>query len=363
MGDDMLNYLCSFGHVSLAEAPLNDVDRLIFAQLAYVDWQDARPGMSLAQALACVRFDREDHAPAVRFAFQHKDDRALCALAAEARRYSSVTLVDYTCIWAPEVEAQFAAASFRLPDGALLVAFRGTDNTLAGWKEDFNMAFMEAMPSQLMARDYLIRWAAGEKYVALCGHSKGGNLALYAAAACEENVQQKICCAVSFDGPGLQEAVLRSPGFARVEDRLRVVMPRASLVGRLFAQPRHVRLVECRMLGIMQHYPYFWKVEGMDFQTAESATLGGTILSGSVMGLMTRVAPETRERFVEAVYDIIASTQADTVNELLRNWGRSALAVARKLRQTDRATYRLFLEVGVAFWRAALAALGENLRR
>lgn len=359
----MLNYLKEYGQVSLQETPLNDVDRLIFAQLAYVDWQDALPGMSLTAALGCVRFDSEDTPAAVRFAFQHRDDRALCSLAAQARRYAGMQLEDYTCVWAKEAEAQFAAVTFRMADGTLLVAFRGTDNTLAGWKEDFNMAFMEAMPSQLMARDYVNRLAAEADAVELCGHSKGGNLALYAACACDKRIQGKIRCAVSFDGPGLKSDMLESREYLQAEERLRTVMPCASLIGRLFAQPRHTRLVECRMLGLMQHYPYFWKVQGMDFITAEAADVGGAILSGAMMGMMERVDPATREHFVEAVYEIISSAQADTVNELLRHWGRSALQMARKLRETDRETYRVFLRVGAAFWRAALSALGENIRK
>jgi len=359
----MLSYLRQYGSTPLSVLPLSDVDRLVFAQLSYVDLSLAQRGTSLPQALSCARFNSSDSATAVRFAFQHKDDQALCALLAASSRYAAFTLVDYACVYAPQVESQFAALTLRLPCGALLIAFRGTDNTLAGWKEDVNMAFLPATPSQLTARDYVSHWAAGKNVLELCGHSKGGNLALYAAAACPEAVQQRIRCAVSFDGPGLTDALMASGGYARIADRMRVIMPRASLVGRLFAQPPSVMLVESRLFGTLQHYPYLWRINGTAFQQAESGALGAAILSSSVMGLLQRVPPQTRERFIEAVYEIISAAQAETVNDLLRHWSRSALAMARRLRQTDRATYKLFLQVLTAFWQAALSAVGDTLKR
>ena len=113
------------------------------------------------------------------------------------------------------------------------MAFRGTDGTLVGWKEDFNMSFADAVPAQLHAVEYLNRAAALPGVLRLCGHSKGGNLAVYAAAFCEPDVQERIAAVRSFDGPGFQQAVTEREAFHRVIDRVRTYVPRASVIGLL----------------------------------------------------------------------------------------------------------------------------------
>ncbi len=361
-GDDMLEYLKRSGEISLAQSPLNDVDRLIFAQLAYVDLSCAEPGMTLAQALGCALFAREDTAQVVRFGFQSRDDSMLCEQAALARRYENIRFLDFTDVFDARSQTQFAAMTVALPDDTLLVAFRGTDNTVAGWKEDFNLAFLEEVPAQALARAYAESRSPFDAPMEICGHSKGGNLALYAAVRSDARTRARIRQAVSFDGPGLSEKLTQSDEFAQMQPRMRVLLPRASLVGRLFTQPENVQLVESRTLGMLQHYPYTWKTEGMGFDHAERAS-GGSLLAGDMVNaLLRRLTLEEREQFVEAVYDIVTATQAETVNELLRGWIANTLPVLQKLLRTKPETYRLFLRVLNALWQSMLEAAGLQER-
>lgn len=224
------------------------------------------------------------------------------------------------------------------------------------------MAFLEAVPAQRLALGYLIRQGRDAAVLETIGHSKGGNLALYAAVMAEEPLQRRIRCAVSFDGPGLNEDVMASPGAGRMQQRVRVIMPQASLIGRLFEQPGAQRFVESRVFSLLQHYPYYWKTEGADFITAPGQTVMGGLLSNSVRGLMDRLSKEQMERIIEAVYDVVEVTNARTVNDLLRGWIVNTGPVVRKLFATDKETAALAIKVLANFFESARDAIADAVR-
>ena len=191
----MLKYLKKYGGVSFDEQPLNDVDRLVFAQMAYVDFPtDARRDVPLSEILGRITFEKKEAAAEVRFWFQSKSDRELCALAAAAKRYADVRFHGF--FRKTDADAPFAALSLLLPDGAQLIAFRGTDNTLKGWKEDFDLAVETEIPTQGTAKKFVEAAAQEERLLELCGHSKGGNLALYAAVFAGAQAQKQLQQAV-----------------------------------------------------------------------------------------------------------------------------------------------------------------------
>ncbi len=357
----MIDYLKTYGHISFADAPMNDVDRLVFAQLAYMDFEKVNePGCLFSHALAHASYADSNDPSEDRFSFQRKDDLLLAALSASCPRYQDVRFLRFTRHFDPEAESQFAALALLLPEDHLLIAFRGTDNTLAGWKEDFNMAFMDEIPAQRMALDFLTETAKDAPRITVIGHSKGGNLALYASGACSYSLQERIDLAVSFDGPGLSERMVRSEGFARMQDRMRVVRPRSSLVGMLFEQPGEVRTIDSRVFSMLQHYPYFWKTEGMDFIYVAQPSLDNILLSKTLCGMLEKLPVDAREQFVEAVYEIISASEADTLNDLAGTWLRSAAVIAARLFRADSETRRLFLRVLSAFLKAAAQALSET---
>ena len=356
----MLSYLRDYGAIRFSDRALNDVDRLVFAQLVYLNFDAGLQDVPLAEALAAVDFEGGEPSE-VRFPFQHRDDRELCRLAA-CPRYADVRLTGSMRAYDPVREKQFAAMTLRLPDGAVMIVFRGTDNTLAGWKEDFNLAFLDEIPSQAMACAYADEAARNSPAVELCGHSKGGNLALYAAVHCDAQIQSRIRDAVSFDGPGLSRRVIESEGFARVKDRLRLRIPQASLVGLLFHQPEDVRPVECRGLSLLQHYPYFWKVEGMDFKYARQLSPAGRKLGQSVCGAIEKLPEDMREHLVETLYEIVSTTGAETLNELVHVWISSTPAVAKQLLSMDRKFYRTLLKILATFWISVAESFGVVLK-
>jgi pimeloyl-ACP methyl ester carboxylesterase len=365
----MIKYLTEYGNISFDEAPLNDVDRLIFSQLAYMDFEEAADELrknpantSFSYALAHAVWADSDDPSEDRFAFQKKDDRQLAALAAQCMRYKQIRFVDFYRQYNALTQTQFAALTLRINDGHLLIAFRGTDNTLAGWKEDFNMAFMDEIEAQRLARLYIEEHSPEADRITVCGHSKGGNLALYAAAFCRESVQRRIDAAVSFDGPGFNEHIIQSKGFRRMEDRMHVIMPGSSIVSMLFDQPKNTRLIESRMFSVFQHYPYFWNTEKMDFIYTDRRSTVSALMGKTVCGLMEKLEAEDREHLIEEVYGLIAATEADTLNDLASGWLKSVKTIVSRLFKTDSQTRAVFQQALTAFTSAAAEAIGEMIR-
>lgn len=357
----MIEYLKEYGHIPFKDAPLNDVDLLIFAQLAYMDFEAVdESACPFSYALARASFADSQDASEDRFSFQKRDDRQLAALSAACPRYQEIRFLRFERHFDPEAETQFAALALSLAPDHDLIAFRGTDNTLAGWKEDFNMAFMEEIPAQRMALTFLEENASAGK-ITVIGHSKGGNLALYSSCACSCSVHKKIDAAVSFDGPGLNDAMIQSEGFRRMESRMRVIRPRASLVGLLFEQPADIRIIDSRVFSILQHYPYFWKTDGMDFVYLARPDQGSALLGKTLCGLMERLPLDAREQLIESVYEILTAGRADTFNDLADTWLSSAAAIAARLFRSDSETKKVFVRALSAFLSAAAQAIREGI--
>ncbi len=160
-------------------------------------------------------------------------------------RFSDVEMSAYCEQFDGGAQTQFAAVTFRLPSGTLVVAFRGTDDSLVGWKEDFNMAFQYPVPAQVSAAEYLKKVASlWDGPILLTGHSKGGNLAVYAAMNAEDEIKDRVERIYSLDGPGFPEEVVKSFEYASVSDRIVKIVPDSSVVGMVFETPERCVVVK-----------------------------------------------------------------------------------------------------------------------
>ena len=205
-------------------------------------------------------------------------------------------------------EEQFAAVTFYPDDRTACIVFRGTDSTLVGWKEDFNMAFMPRVPAQADAAAYANQiGAAFPGRLLLCGHSKGGNLAIYAAAMCAPEIQARIDAVYAHDSPGFSRAVLESAGYRRIQPRIRKTIPQSSLIGMLLESHDQYTVVESRQSGIMQHDPFSWVIEDGAFRTLEKITAGAEFMNDTLDDWITGMSIAERERFVDALYDILSA--------------------------------------------------------
>lgn len=312
---NMLDYLDWRGDLTLAADAWNDVDSLILASLCYIDLPAAagEMGLTLKEAAAGVTAGAACGGAQDSF---FCSCRALICQCALTDRFQGLRLHDYINEVDEAREIQFSALTADLPDGGRYVAFRGTDSSIVGWREDFSLAF-ETVPAQLAAAAYLENASKAGRPLTVGGHSKGGNLALYAAAHVSPAAQGLLKRVYTFDGPGLDDETVASEGYARIVGKIRSFVPQSSIVGLLLTHFEEYTVVHAHAVGILQHDPFTWQLAGKRFLEAEGVGRVSRVVDQTVHEWLKQVSSEERELFVNTLFDILESGQATEVKDLL----------------------------------------------
>jgi len=311
------DYINWRGDLSFVRDPVNMIDCLLLAQLSYMRWELIwQPGMMTTLANLFPRFDEKEFS----ITFTAKYDRIMLPLAAKSRRFGSVLLSDFVYCFDEAAEEQFSAVTFHLPDNSLFIAFRGTDCTLVGWREDFKIACKPEVPAQAHAAEYLAMIAGRYKgRIRIAGHSKGGNLAVYAAATASQAIQDRLLDVCNFDGPGQQPSLFASPGYQRIS-RLHTLVPVSSIIGMLLCHPEKLDIVKSDASSIYQHNPYSWQLCGTSFLTAENRNSDSHYFEKVFEDWLKEISLDERTSFVDTVFDVLASTKARTFgSDLFQN--------------------------------------------
>lgn len=304
----MLDYIQWRGDLAFSQDPPNAVDALIFSALAYVQFQGEvaeRPlkPVSLRSA-AEIFFSCPNHEECVRV----RNDLDILYAAAESARFGSAHLVMYRDLLIPEQETQFAAVSFLLDDGSMFLAFRGTDNTLVGWKEDFNMSFQQTVPSQRLAVQYVREvFAEYGLPIRMGGHSKGGNLAVFAAARSSPMVQKKILEVYNNDGPGFTKYMMGDPGYLAMVPKIKTYIPQSSVIGMLLEHEEPYTVIKSKSVSLLQHDLYSWEVMGRDFIRMEEITQDSRFLDATLKEWFADMTSQERERLVDAMFTLLGT--------------------------------------------------------
>ena len=354
--DNIMDYLAWRGDIALAYSPFNDLDSLVLASLSYLNYP---------QEPTLIR-DLGVHVPAVdqlQFAFVH-ECRALLSAAAMTERFAGVRMHHPVAVTDQDRDMQFAAVTFDLPDGTHYIAFRGTDSTIVGWREDFNMAFESPVPAQSAAVKYLNEAAAlTDGPLILGGHSKGGNLAVYAAAHADPMLQSRIRSIYSFDGPGLDDATMASAGYAAIARRIRSFVPQQSIVGLLLTYHPDYTVVKSDGLGLLQHDSFTWQVLGTDFIAVTELDVGSQLVDHTVHEWLSKVSPEKRKVFINTIFDILEATGANTVKELLKDVPGRVPAILKALQKVDFETAKMVITLWGQFVHIGAANIIELVRQ
>lgn len=320
------------GEENLSRRPFDALDGLILTQLVYMPMEgrlDRGESCTVAEAWRFLKdncdYERLDP-------FQQKRYR-LTEVCAGLARYRDWTMHDYVNLIDVVREMQFCACTYSLPDGAGYVSFRGTDLTIAGWKEDLNMSFM-TVPAQMEAVEYVERAARGSGGpLLLGGHSKGGNLAVYAGACVDRPTREKIRRVYSFDGPGLDEETLKSEGYAAVSERIESYIPQSSVVGMLLHYHPVYTVVKARSTGILQHDAMTWQVEDGGFVKLDDLDMSGKITDEALHAWLAGMDREERRLLVDTLYRVVDSAQAELVTDLAEDWRDSAGKILEAIRE------------------------------
>lgn len=316
---NLFDYLSWRGDLTFDRSPFRPVDGLILSALAYVHFGALVPeGPDAPVPLGRAAEGYLSLPPARRGRCRCGDDLRMLRALAEAPRFARLGLCRQADRFVPREETQFAALTVLLEDGSAFLAFRGTDGTLVGWKEDFNLSFLDVVPAQLEAADYVQTFAAGfSGPLRLGGHSKGGNLAVAGAALAGMKARDQIRSVWSFDGPGLNAYLLARPGYSELLTRIRSFVPKSSVVGLLLAHEEPYTVVDSDQDGLFQHDPYSWQVQGPGFVRLEEVDPGSRLIDRTLKNWLAGLTNAQREAVVDTLYELLSSGDATTVKEAL----------------------------------------------
>ena len=320
----LFDYITWRGDLSFDEAPLNEVDSLIFSLLSYVEYKDivaehpAADSISLQAAALSFTARNPDPKRVSMGLIVPKDIIKLLLAAKECRRFRRIGMKAYVNHIDLEVQTQFSAVTFCLENGDTVVAFRGTDDSLIGWKENFNMSFMDVVPAQALAKAYLISAAAncsGGIYVT--GHSKGGNLAVYAAMNAPKEVKRRLLGVWNHDGPGFRLSVLREERYLEIKPLVKTLIPQSSLVGILLEHEESYTVVKSRQKGAWQHDALTWEVLGNAFVHVKDIDEDSKKTDRALKKWIESLSLEQRAQFCDALYQTLSSDNALTLTDLI----------------------------------------------
>ena len=309
----VFDYIQWRGDLTFSQDAPNGVDALVFSGLAYVKFVATEEPVTLREA-AKTFFSLEDYETRSRVL----KDQELLRAAAQSRRFGETQICMYRDICLPEPETQFAAMTFLLDDGSMLLAFRGTDNTLVGWKEDLDMSFQQTIPAQRLAQSYLRDVALQYlRPVHICGHSKGGNLAVFAAARSSPMIQEHIVSVYNLDGPGFTEYLMGDPGYLAIVPKIQTFVPQSSVIGMLLEHEEPYTVIRSKSIGLLQHDLYTWDVMGNGLIVVEEVTHGSQFVDSTIKTWFAEMTNAERGQLAEVLYTLLSSGGVDSVQEML----------------------------------------------
>ncbi len=347
------DYLAWRGDLSFEAAPINEVDCLIFCQLSYLDFSSIisssfGKAMRLKDAAAMFENAPDFKQRKKNSETMGKDNFPFLKDAAATSRFGEVLVSGFASNTDDVSEKQFAAVTFEFAKNNAFIAFRGTDGTIVGWKEDFNMAFMSPVPAQKDAVTYLEASANANKKRNLIvgGHSKGGNLAIYSSVFCDVKIQKQITKVYNFDGPGFEQNILQSAEFSKMLPKLITYLPQSSVVGILFNHREEcIEIKSSESIGIFQHDPFTWSVKGRSFEKVEGLTNDSKFIDSTLNDWLEQLDNSQREIFVDTLFEVLYATEARSISDLSDNWLKKSSAVIKALARIDPETRNAVLKI------------------
>lgn len=370
---DLLDYVAWRGDLSFSQVSLCSVDSLILCQLSYLNFRGIvgssfEEGISLNEAAALFAGAGFEKRRELGLLINPKTVDLLFECA-KSRRFGALVLCGFVDSYSQKEEEQFSALTFLSQDknGFAFVAFRGTDDMLIGWKEDFNLAFKAEVKAQADALSYLEK-AASKKIIKklglVCGgHSKGGNLAIFAGAKLSQKNQRRLAHIYNFDGPGFLKKVILQSDFISALNKTSSFFPEESIVGMLFEHDSRFDVVKSNAKSVNQHDPFSWQTCPFGFELCEKLSASSLFLNEVFNEWFAGLSVPQREQFVETLFSAIESTGAKTNTELAENWGKSGTQIIKAFYKLNKDIRDSALSTAFQFIKLAGGRIPDYLKK
>lgn len=330
---NIIDYVEWRGDLNLNKTEFNEIDSLILNRFSYFPLDNLinKNEMVSIKELS-ERFKKADKK---QMRILWKDDADLFPIMGNSKRFGEMLALEYINKIDPEQEKQFSAITVILPDDTLYISYRGTDNTLIGWKEDFNISFKSHIASQISAKKYLENIAKKYPYkkIRIGGHSKGGNLAVYASVFVDSEIQKRIINVYNNDGPGFHEDIINTEEYKRVINKVTTYIPQDSIFGMLLNHEEKYTIVQSNEKGLMEHDAYSWQVLGKKFVVLKEVTNESKFIDKTIKNWLKDLDMDTRQQVIDIVFEILNSTNSKTIQDLKFSLVKNARIILSSYKQ------------------------------
>ena len=315
----IFDYLDYVAYDSIYDRPFKELDVLALTELTYLPFDRIVPqgdttNIEVRLSDAAKLVDRTTDFIVTDQHLQLVDDLA------SSKRFKNIKLLNYVNEYDPDVQKQFAAMTYRLTMDVYLVVFRGTDDTLIGWKEDFHMTYMDHVPAQRRAASYLQNvmkeFPKGRFLVA--GHSKGGNLATYACSYLPDQLSEQVHAIYCYDAPGLNKSIIKTEGYQRIAHLIHRFVPQGSIVGMMLEVPEPTTIVKSRAFGgFAQHDAFTWMVEKDGFVTLDQTSPDSQQMDQTLKQWVQEVPDSQLKKFFDTFFGLFLDAGITSINDLM----------------------------------------------
>lgn len=359
---NIFDYIEWRGDLSLLKDKFNEIDNLILSRFSYFPFDEIiKENEVVTIKELSERFLEKDTST---MPILWEDDVNLFPEMGNSIRFGEMKVTKYVNKISVEKEKQFSAITILMPDDTIYVSYRGTDNTVIGWKEDLNMTFKSHIPSQIDAVKYLEEIA--NKYhnkLRVGGHSKGGNLAVYASLFANKKIKKRIINIYNNDGPGFNDEIIESKEYKEMIERVNTYIPQDSIFGRLLNHEEQYTVVKSTQRGVMQHDLYSWQLLGNEFICLKEITNGSKFIDKSIKAWLEQIDIEKREQVIDIVFQVINTTKAETISDLKSHWFSNARILLSSYKLVDPESKKMILETLSALFKIVKDNLFEEYPR
>lgn len=350
---NVMDYIKKYGDISFCDMPFGEADNVALCGMYYMPFDkvvsdsfEDEPVDYKTASDEIFELRGRKHTPVGLVLLKNISEQMV--LMSKYKRFQEMKVVAAVRVYEKAPAVQFEAATFLLPDGKIVVLFKGTDDTLTGWKEDFDILTKKGIPSNRLSIEYLEKAAKNfDGNIIVCGHSKGGFIAQYAALYSSKEVRDRIEVVYNDDGPGFWDySYLESETYAEMLPKYRHFVPQSSFIGMMLAHDNDYEIIKSnQILGPLQHDLNSWQFSGKKLVRAEELTDMGKMNDGVLRDLVGGLNDES-EKVLDTVLDKVLSGVNQTgLLDVKKNFVPALKGGVEAWRSLDRDTQKKFLKI------------------
>lgn len=350
---NVMDYIKKYGDISFCDMPFGEADNVALCGMYYMPFDkvvsdsfEDEPVDYKTASDEIFELRGRKHTPVGLVLLKNISEQMV--LMSKYKRFQEMKVVAAVRVYEKAPAVQFEAATFLLPDGKIVVLFKGTDDTLTGWKEDFDILTKKGIPSNRLSIEYLEKAAKNfDGNIIVCGHSKGGFIAQYAALYSSKEVRDRIEVVYNDDGPGFWDySYLESETYAEMLSKYRHFVPQSSFIGMMLAHDNDYEIIKSnQILGPLQHDLNSWQFSGKKLVRAEELTDMGKMNDGVLRDLVGGLDDES-EKVLDTVLDKVLSGVNQTgLLDVKKNFVPALKGGVEAWRSLDRDTQKKFLKI------------------